>query len=267
MWLNKKMRQKQSGQIALILVLIMTVVSAVVLSAVSGVVTNLRVTGVDEESSEALRVAEAGVEEALRTLTAGSDTVGGVTYNVALQSEGINGFVTEEDVIPGEVVELNLTNNTNRPSSIVVYWGDAADAAESPIGAIEVISYRRYSAVDIRAIHAAYDTDSSRAATTAFSVSTEGAGTYQNVSFMAKQTIAIDNRDQFIRIKPFYKQQKIGIALSPAGSQLAANPYQRVVSEAETAGGVTRKVEALKTEEALPFVFDMALYSGGSLIQ
>ena len=76
------MKHASSGQVALILVLILTVVSAVSLSTISGVVTNIRLTGVDQESSQALRVAEAGVEQALKTLSPGGGSLGGVTYDV-----------------------------------------------------------------------------------------------------------------------------------------------------------------------------------------
>ncbi len=263
----KGMRRHCSGQVALLLILILTVVSAVVLSAVGGVITNLRVVDIDEESSQALRVAEAGIEEELKTLTGGGvQTLEGTTYTVSSQAEGINGFVTAEDIVPGEVVEVNIVDSTARPGEIEIYWGDANDQKELPVGAIEVIRYRKIDNGNYEAIHYAFDTDNARVAENGFSLSTRNAGTYQGFTFMGREVIGLTNRDYYVRVRVLYNQQRIAVKPS-AGRTFGVNPYRRIVSEAETAQGVVRKVEAIRTESTLPLVFDAALYSGGELVK
>ena len=73
------------------------------------------VTEQSEQTSRAFQAAETGVEEALRSLvgTDGDKTLtGDITYNVTVQDGGQTGFVTEEPVKIGEVVEVDLQGNT-----------------------------------------------------------------------------------------------------------------------------------------------------------
>jgi Tfp pilus assembly protein PilX len=266
MCLNKRMRDGEKGQVALILVLVLTVVSAVALSALSGIVTNIRITGVDEESSQALRVAEAGVEQALRTLSSQSTTsFNGVTYNVGVQQEGINGFVSEQDVAEGDVVEVNLMSVSNRPTSIDIYWQNTGDSVDSPAGAIEITRYRWQATNNIQTVTTTFDPSGTRAASNGFTVPSGTPGSFQGVSFGNKTTVALDWRDRLVRIRVLYNQQKVGVGVNPSTASFAVNPYSRVTSTANTTSGVTRKVQAVRVQGSLPTMFDSALYSGGSL--
>ena len=61
----------QQGQVALIVVLVLVVMGVIVLSVVSRSVSDLRLAGVEQSSSQALKAAEAGIEEALRNISIG----------------------------------------------------------------------------------------------------------------------------------------------------------------------------------------------------
>ncbi len=82
---------KQSGQIALIGLLVLMVATTIGLSLIARSTTDVSVTRNVEESNRAFSAAEAGIEEGLKTGTGGNVTIDptlGVKYNVAVNTVG-----------------------------------------------------------------------------------------------------------------------------------------------------------------------------------
>lgn len=257
-----------TGQVGLLVILIMIVIGVVVLAVLSQTVTGLRLTSLEQSASQALRVAEAGVEEGLRTLNpAGlSGTLDGVSYQVDIEQEGASGFITEQSVAVGDVVEINLEGSPTYPTSLNLYWTDSDNPSESPSAAIEVIKYQLTAPDTYQTTHYAFDPDGTRRTSNNFSAPTSTTGTIFNHNFSAVANIPITTDDLLVRVKVYYNQASIAISPQPGGSVIPDQRY-RIVSTGQTEGDVIRKVEVTRTNPILPPIFDAALYSGTSLIQ
>jgi|GEM_PF-2987599 Tfp pilus assembly protein PilX len=259
----------QQGQVALIVVLVLVVMGVIVLSVVSRSVSDLRLAGVEQSSSQALKAAEAGIEEALRNINIGGSfegTVNEASFETEAQSEGADGQVTNVAIETGEVVEVNVTGSASPPTSLDIYWADRGESNESPTGAVEVIKYQQFSGSDYRTVHYAFDPDATRGASNNFDAATVNPGSFMGVSFGARANIPIVAEDVIVRVRMLYNRGKIGVSPLPVGSLLPDQTY-RIVSTGSTTDGVVRKVEAVRTLPVLPVVFDAALYSGGQLTQ
>lgn len=267
--LMKDDRRDEHGQVALIVVLVLVVMGVIVLSVVSRSVSDLRLAGVEQSSSQALKAAEAGIEEALRNISIGGSfegTVNEASFETQAESEGADGQVTNISIEPGEVVEINLTGSVSPPTSLDIYWADRAESNESPTGAVEVIKYQQFSDSDYRTAHYAFDPDATRRASNNFAAATVNPGSFMGVSFGARANVPIVAEDVIVRVRMLYNRGKIGVSPLPIGSLLPDQTY-RIVSTGSTTDGVVRKVEAVRTLPVLPVVFDAALYSGGQLSQ
>lgn len=264
-----KRYEQESGQVALVVVLVLVVMGVIVLSVVSRSISDLRLAGVEQSSTQALKAAEAGIEEALRNVSIGGSQQGNLnnaSFDTSTQSEGADGQVTNSAVAPGEVVEILVDGSPSPPNSINIYWGDRSEPTETPTGAIEVIKYQQYSSSDYRSVHYAFDPDAARRATNSFDAATVDPAAFKNVSFGALASVPLVSEDKIVRIRVLYTKAKVGIAPQPGGSALPDQLY-RIVSTGSTIDGVVRRVEAVRTLPVLPMVFDAALYSGGSLTQ
>lgn len=261
--------ENESGQIALIVVMILVVMSTIVLSVVSRSISELNLARVEESSTQALKAAEGGIEEALRNLSIGSSiegTVNNVDFTTTTSVAGSDGLVTIDAIEQGEIVEVLLEGAVSPPTSLDVYWGDISNTTEVPVGAIEVIKYQKWSATDYRVVHLAYDVNATRLSDNNFTTGVGSPGTFKGVNFSAKASVPVVAQDILIRIRVFYNQAKIGIAPLPGGSTLPDQVY-RVVSTGVSNDGVSRRVEAQRTLPVLPPQFDAALYSGTTLSQ
>lgn len=256
-----KRGKSNTGQVALIVALSMAVMATVTLSVVSQSVVDLRLTAVDEESSAALKAAEAGLEQALKNLTSSdfSDSFSDATYSVDVENEGGSGFLSNVAVRPGEMTTIDLGDTP--PSSVRVWWGDEADASQSPAGAVQIIKYGKVSDSDYRVRRFLYDPDSLRRGQNSFS-SPDVGGTFLSTDFAASIEISLSSDDDLLRIRVLYNSATIGV--EPLGGTLPSQVY-KAVAVGEAGDNVQRKVEAVREEAQLPAMFDAALYSGSSL--
>lgn len=127
--MNKK-NKIHRGQVALIMVLIMTVVSAIAVSVAGRSTTESRIQQQDVESKEALLTAQSGLEKALTLDANVTGTVDTGTFDVVRTDTGSTGILTDK-VLPGEQIEVNLSGLDAGTTAIKVHW-KAAVAGEVP---------------------------------------------------------------------------------------------------------------------------------------
>lgn len=150
-------REKQSGQILIIFLLVLVVGLAIVLSVASRSITDIRTTTTSDESNRAYFAAEAGVEEALKRIEADA-----TAFTTSLDFTSLNqttakvsagpidlGSVAfaQKEVQKDDVMQVSLLNDFNDLGSsspidpvpddgqLWVYWGEVG-AATTP--AVEV---------------------------------------------------------------------------------------------------------------------------------
>lgn len=261
-------REKEAGQVAVIVALTMAVMATVTLSVVSSSIVDLRLTDVEEESSAALKAAEAGLEQALKGLRSddfSSSDFPGASYEVDVESRGESGFITASSIDQGEVIEVEL-GGSSPPSDLVVYWSDKNDDSQDPPGAVEVLRYGKISDSDYRVSRYVYDPDATRRSQNNFEdfgAPTIDPPAFQGVEFAASASIPLDADDQLVRIRTFYNSMTLGI--SPQNGTLPSQIYEAVSTGKSEDEQVQRRVRAVRGAPQLPAVFDAALYSGGSL--
>ncbi len=253
--LIKRCISNQSGQVALVMVLIMTVVSAVVVSVAGRVTTETRIQQLSKDSSDAFLAAQSGLEEAisrqesLTTTTAGGDR----SYKVTLENLGQDGLLTDR-LSAGSSIDIVL-NGSASLQGVKIYW---KSVTSSP-SALFVSKVKDNEIVDL-----AFDTTGENG----FTRSTTG-GTLNGVEFTnVTSQIDLDSTVRRLRVALYGGAAVLGF--QPIGDTL---PVQVVSYKSEGTVGVGSETirYGLNYEESrdkrTPEVFDYALFSYGSIIQ
>ena len=261
-------RKNEKGQVALILVLAVTVAGALVISLADRSTRDLRSQSLDTERVKALKGAESGVEDALLNESSVTNlSLGdGVNYVADYSSEGRNGMVSDI-VQPGDVIDVLVEGSDVTLSSVRIYFSSEAGPA-----ALKVSEYRVNGAQYLLNSQA-FDSDATRALVNQFSDPvTAGPFSYKDVNFESRSEVAVSTAlptTRLIRIMVLYSASKIGI--EPVGGNL---PDQQVVisstgeySETGANINVRKRLELRKEMEKVPSVFDRVLYSNSKLEQ
>ena len=280
----EKPQSSQSGQIVLISLLVLSIAITVALSLISRSTTDVAISNQITESSRAFSAAEAGIEEALKT---GAGTAvaqvltAGVSYTVAKTDIGgaSGAYVFPKKVSSGSTETLWLVNHnadgtlvetpTYTSSGIDVCWSEESATATLP--ALSVAVVYKTPAGAYRVAKGAYDPDSTRRLTNAFSgVTSLTGGCGADTGTTIKQTISF--ADFTPAINPVL-DTILMLLISPvyADSRLAVNatgalPLQgsRIQSTGTTTTGLTRKIVVYQQYRSPPSVFDWVIYSQGS---
>lgn len=253
--LIREKNTKNSGQVALVMVLIMTVVSAVVVSVAGRVTTETRIQQLSKDSSDAFLAAQSGLEEAvsrqesLNTTTIDTDR----SYKVTLENKGQEGLLTDR-ISSGTSIDIVL-NASPSLQGIRVYWKSVTSSPSA-------LFVSKITDDDIEDF--AYDTTGENG----FTLVSEG-GTLNGVEF----THATNPIDLTVDVKRLRVSLYGGAAIlgfQPIGDVL---PVQVVSykSEGVVGTGADTVRYGLNYEESrdkrTPEVFDYALFSYGSIIQ
>jgi hypothetical protein len=244
--------KKKSGQIALIVVLLMVVILTIGLSLISRSITDVRISQDEKEALRAFSAAEAGIEEVLKSSSLAS---GPVSVDVGdLVAE-----VTVEELADGVAQETQENENMSifldgsTASQVTLNWIDTTKGEEtSEFASLEVVVYDKDYNLE------RYNYNATSRGNGFEPVSDQGVDNYyKQVSFN------VDADDRLIRIKPLYNQATIMITTNTG--DLATQQY-RITSVVGQEGGKTSKVIVTRTAAVLPPVFDFTLFDGdGSL--
>lgn len=270
----------KKGQVLLITLLVLAIATTVGLSLISRTTTDTTITSQIEDSSRAFSAAEAGVEEALESGTGSGGTQvltgGEAKYDVTVTNiqDAAGIFVFPKKTTKGETETLWLVAHTAggaliesptyTANSIRICW-----SSETTTPAIEAsLLYKENSDGSYRMYKAAYDPNSSRAATNNFSstYTPGGCGGTTGTNYRITMTYAGINPASdtllALRITPLYSDAIIGIDTNGA-----AIPTQgkRIDSTGSTDTGTNRKIVVYQQYRSPPTVFNSALYSQSSL--
>ncbi|KKT30367.1 MAG: hypothetical protein UW16_C0012G0018 [Microgenomates group bacterium GW2011_GWC1_44_10] len=247
-----------TGQVALIVVLIMTVVSAMAVSVASRSTLETRIQQMNVENLEAQLTAQSGLENAVAKNQAISDgTLGdGKMYSVSLSDVGSTG-ISSETISAGEVFEVNLEGSVG-VTGVKIYWKKAGGSSTP---AIFVSDIRANQIVDY-----AYDINGSNGFTVAGAGGSIDGVTYD---YATSAPIAIGNNSKKLRITVLGASALLGI--EPIGGIFPAqtSKFRAIADVAATDQKVVRYgIEYIESKtDQLPSVFDNVLFSGGSIVQ
>lgn len=256
--------KSQSGQVAVIVFLIMAVLLVVGLSLATRTSQEIELAGQQEDTTRVFNAAETGIEEALSDVnnftgaapdpSTVSDPNTQTTRTVTIEQD--NGF--ENKFLSGETATVFTTGVGG---TFDIWWNeDPTPCASSAVIAVTV--YIENSTNNYTAEH--YGVRPLRCTDSGTNFQTSD-NVVAAQGHMDRFQILLPLNTRMVRIKPLKASSSIKIV---AASGVLSPQQYNIRSEAQdTATGNTevRAIEVTRTRPAPPSVFDYALYSGGNL--
>ncbi len=243
------MRKYKSGQVALVILLIMVTVLTVGLSLISHSITDISVSKDEEEAIRVFSAAEAGIETALKDIESMPSntviTVEGIETEIDVASIGGATGVTA-DLARGEFININV-NGFN--GTVDIEWTEEAAAGNN--AALEVIIFSNDNSV----ARGAY----SQGGTCANGFSALGSNLIDNLPVGVNQVL--------LRIKALCNNTTVTVtpasgSLPIQGHQINSQASSALTPETEVK---TSTIEVTRTLPALPPIFDYVLFAQGEI--
>jgi hypothetical protein len=247
----------RTGQIGLLLLVVMGVVVALVLSIASKSFSDTVLSRQEKESSTAFSLAETGVENALSSLVGNPDNATreytiseSLKYKVA-QTTTFGLFVKE--------LETSHLNVEGFIGDINIFWTKKSDSSENIQACVDA-SGQAPAAIEVSVVSGAaidryYYNPNGCSPSNGFVNSIDGSPTY-----LSKATIAISGADT-VRIRPIYA----GATISVSGIGLPNQLY--VINSRAIGGDAQKEIELKRGLDAPPTIFDFAVFSAGTIIK
>ena len=261
----------RSGQVVIVILLILAVVLTVGLTMVTRSVTEVSTSTTQEESARALEAAEAGIEAKLGGLEV--QTIPGATYNLTATDFGNNAQVSlVKPLVAGDVTTVFLSQYDLEGqlqgvgftgSKVRVCWG------QDVISALESSLYYLDATGTPKVLRSAFDADPSSRGNN-FTQAGDGVGCPTGKTYVLSGDIDIPSSPAqalFLRLKLLYNGSTahyVSVVNPNSDGQKFPIQGQNVVS-AGSAGNTSRKLEVFQgTPDNYP-IFENAVYSGTDL--
>jgi len=251
----------QSGQIGVIILLIMVVILTIGLSVASRTTQESFLTTQTAESTRVFNAAEAGIEKALSTdltsIEAGPETTQGTVDSV--DDTTVNYSITkvtglETKLFEGVSVALNV-KGVSTGNGLVIDWSKQ-NCGQEPASLLASIYSLNAGVTTVR-----YRALGNCAQSDGFEQPNGSAPS----PYQYRMTLSLQTGDQFVRLQPIYNDTDISI--NGSGWTLPTQ-YYKIRSEATNdLGNESRIVEVNRTLPTAPSIMDYALYSGTTLVK
>ncbi len=250
----------QSGQIAIVILLIMVVLLTVGLSLASRTTQELFLSQQEAESARVFNAAEVGVEDALSqdfdaitgTVTLNPTTVSDVTTTTTIQPRS----TLETQLVEGAAVHLNLAGSGG---TVTINWARETACASAASLLMSIYYEDEVSPGNFitEVIHEALAPGNCRADEFAVINNAGSDGYYRQT------TVTLPTNPLFARIRAVYADT----ALRVTGAGLPTQAFT-IRSAANTQiGEESRTVEVGRTLSGAPSFMDYSVYSGSGIIQ
>lgn len=255
--------KNNSGQAVLIVLLIVAVILGLGLSIVSQSTTDVKISKQEQEGSRAFNAAEAGIEEALKSIVVGSGQQI-VVDDITVSYDVVGSTVIEGKFNENESLEVTLSGADLALNTVNINWVDEDSLIENPASCVGSSSQAPASLLvtvidDLdRAIRYGVNACALNAENGLSDVSISGDGGY-----LRKFSVSVGVDDQLIRIRPLYNQASFMIY----GNVDLPNQAYEINSSAQVETLESKAIEVTRTEPASPSIFDYALFSGTSIVK
>jgi hypothetical protein len=260
--------RSQSGQIGVIIILIMVVLLTIGLSLVSQSSREVDLSRQEEESTRVFNAAEAGIEQALSTSldfqTEEYDppptSIPGSNATVDYAIKKVRKLETRLFEGSGAHVQLADSAGAATVNTITIDWSKEKDCVtQDPASLIvSVYSYDSTATPPYSVRHLSYGACNRNDDITVAANAPAG-------DYFKRATIALNPKDVFLRIKPVYNDTHVQVTGSGGTGTLPVQ-YYNIRSEAKNQNGdETRIVEVNRTLSTAPSVMDYLLFSGTTL--
>lgn len=294
--------QSESGQLLIVLILIMTVALAIGLSIIQKSLSDVSTATRTEQSSRAFSAAEAGIEQVLQNPGSTSFNINNANVSVndvalkpatAVEGKPQDGLefppLAKEDV--AQVWLADFTSTDNPPpayytqTKLDIYWGNSITDKTAILA--KPLNYDATNGYQILPLKP-FDADGSRAITNGFTAATcaGGVGSFYSVptnygpdrKFACYTQITIipdtTKRPILLRIRLLYNTTSQPVAVRAVGvcptGASSCVPYSipmqgRIIDSSATAGDTKRTIRVFKQEKIVPHYFDYAIFSAGEI--
>lgn len=250
----------QSGQVGIIVLLIVVVMSTIGISMVSQSSMDVNISKSSEDANRALDAAESGVEKALSDSSAlDPNSPAAVSGSInTITDLGINYTVNKTNSLDtildeGYSAGLNVVGATGGSGTLDIYWSKEANCAANPASLIITVYSAAGTTPAYRKIFAGACT---QVPDDGFTIIGSGGNGY-----FRHTTVTIQSTDVLVRIRSVYNQTNLRVQ-GGAGLTLPVQQF-RVNSTAQNQS--SQETKAVQVERSLPMapsIFDYALYSG-----
>lgn len=272
------------GQALIILLLVMVIGLTIGLSVATRSTTDIRIATQHAFSQKAFSAAEAGIEDALRrdlgkvaqgsgklTSSLGSDA----SFEVKVKAQGgTRSFVVDKPIVQDDVAQIILAPpQTPSPTDLNVYWVSKSDSSESsPRASLEITEvyleggeYKINKYAFNPNCAGSSDTGEVNNFMSGYSCSdTDNNIGGRNFDLGVRIPLSASPKvPQLLRIRPLYNKTSVAVDAYPGNTTLPIQSY--LIESTGISGDVSRKLQVSRSLEALPSIFDYAIYSGTSL--
>jgi Tfp pilus assembly protein PilX len=252
------MHKKPTGQIGIIVLLIMTVLLTVGLSLALRTTRQAEISIQQEDSAKVFNAAESGVEDALYSILqherSGANLANG---SLNLSDSSVDYSITSQTTLETLIEQgtsAEVQAETAGTSVNIYWWSSAADCSTGNITSSAAVLISVYSNDNVTRNYPIDGCSTDRSNN--FIEAQTGSGSYQY-----GYTITAPTDDTIIRIKPLYNNSDILVE----GSGITAQ--YTVISQASSnlTGTETKAIEVTRTRSTAPEFMDYAIYSGDSI--
>lgn len=254
----------QSGQIAVVVFLIMAVLLVVGLSLATRTSQQIEQAGQAEDTTRVFNAAESGIEAALdpneTTFQYGSEAQSNPSVETINDAEVAVSITPTSDLSPIVQPGNSITVYTKGGSGqqMAIRWGDKSTTNCSDHASIIISTYIQ-SGPNYSAQHEAYNPyNLSGCPSNQFSSSSNGGSEYQSLV-----TFTVPDNAKFVRVRPLYHSAQFGITGTAVDTQ--AHIIRSQATDVAGGSSEVRTIEVTRTKPAPPSILDYALYSGGDL--
>ncbi len=271
----------QKGQIALIIILIMTAALGVGLSIIQRSLSDITTSSKVEQSSRAFSAAEAGIERALHASTNDNFSVSNselqnaktdvsVRGNAAWETIELDPFSKEQIAQIWFISPKDLITTPYTGSDFTLYYGNSGNVSDKP--AIEVNVITKDALGKFNANRYYFDSNSARIPANGFDTSSSNCNGFSGIAttrpdggnFLCRVLISgyqASGTPILARIRVLYSNSPQAIALAPrAGFTLPPNQV-KIITSVGSAGETQRIVRVTTQENVVPPLLDYALFS------
>lgn len=261
----------QPGQVGLVILLIMVVVSTIGLSVASRSTQEVTTSRQTQEAAKTFAAAESAIERVLSQAAESSFVFEGnsqsLTFDDIADDTTVDVSITKQQqletrVKEGVTAEINVTGAVTG-NNLRIEWASSRDCANSPAsliveflnvnGANQTTRYATLAPCDHGDNFFAIDPDSSA---------------HQGTTFAIRYDLPLATNDTKVRITPVYADTPLSV-MSAGGWQLPEQQFTITsVGQNEAQGGrETQAVEVERTQPYAPGILDYALVSGTTIVK
>ena len=267
-----KKEKLQKGQAVLVVLLIMSVLLTIGLSAVSRSVTDVKVSQQTQESARAFWTAQAELEKAMLTQDFTPGGTDGVSYSVTKVDlgGGSEEFVFPEKIDQGEsaiywLVDHNLDGSIGSSfysGNFNVFWGNEGDTGTA---LIVTLVYKDVPTGLFRSQKFTYDPNQARSPSTNFAPASPG-GTYLEKTYAHStgQISLPSSQTYFANIKMIFNPSpQVLRVVTGSDGPVQGSCYESTATV--DVSNIVRRLRECRTWPKTPEIFDYLLFSEGNL--